>query len=76
MAKYLANRLYITKKRLYTLLIEEGSFTVEHIHYFKIVTTDIEGIDVNTKDEDRQIMLLSFLLDFYEHFMDTLPYGK
>ncbi|KAL9447166.1 hypothetical protein AB3S75_014774 [Citrus x aurantiifolia] len=66
--KSLTKRLS-TKKMLYTLQMEEGSSLTTHIDAFDRIILDLE-------DKDKAIILLSLLPPSYEHFFDTLLYGR
>ena len=56
--------------------IEEGSSLANHIDNFNKVILDLEDINVKLEDGDKVIILLSFLPPSYEHFIDTLLYGR
>ncbi|KAH9649112.1 hypothetical protein KPL70_025867 [Citrus sinensis] len=73
--KSLTKRL-CTKKMLYTLQIEEGSFLENHIDNFNRIILDLEDINVKLEDEDKAIILSSSLPPSYEHFVDTLLYRR
>ena len=70
-----ANRLYL-KKRLYSLHVDETKELRKHIDEFNKVILDLKNIDVKIEEEDQAILLLSSLPKVYEHFVDTLLYGK
>nr|GEY88133.1 retrovirus-related Pol polyprotein from transposon TNT 1-94 [Tanacetum cinerariifolium] len=73
--KSLANKLYLTKK-LYTFYMLTGRKIFEHIDEFKIIILDLANIEVKIDDEDLALLLLTFLPASYEHFVDTLLYGR
>ena len=75
MKKSLANRLHI-KKKLYTLHMEEGKDLRKHLGEFNKVMLDLTNIGAKIDEEDPAIILLSSLPKLYEHFVDTMLYGK
>ncbi|GJX39017.1 hypothetical protein Tco_0252320 [Tanacetum coccineum] len=48
----------------------------DHIDEFNKLILDLENIDIEIKDEDHTLMLLTFLPSSYENFMETLLYGR
>ncbi|GJX29581.1 hypothetical protein Tco_0237660 [Tanacetum coccineum] len=75
MTKSLANKLYL-KKKLYTFYMPPGRKISKHIDEFNKIVLDLENIEVKFKDEDLALLLLTSLLASYEHFVDTLLYGR
>ena len=47
-----------------------------HLDEFNKLILDLENVNIVLENEDRALILLSSLLDSYEHFVDTLLYGK
>ncbi|GKB93701.1 retrotransposon protein, putative, ty1-copia subclass [Tanacetum coccineum] len=73
MTKSLANKLYM-KKKLYTFCMPAGRKISEHIDEFNKIILDLANIEF--KDEDLALLLLTSLPTSYEHFVDTLLYGR
>jgi hypothetical protein len=75
MKKSLANKLYL-KKKLYTLRMDESKELRKHLDDYNKIILDLCNIGVKIDDEDQAIILLSSLPKNYEHFVDTILYGK
>ena len=75
MKKSLANKLYL-KKRLYTLKMDETRELRRHLDDFNKIILDLNNLCVKIEEEDQAIILLSSLPKIYEHFVDTILYGK
>nr|GEU73568.1 retrovirus-related Pol polyprotein from transposon TNT 1-94 [Tanacetum cinerariifolium] len=75
MTKSLANKLYL-KKKSYTFYMPAGRKIFEHIDEFNKIILDLANIEVKFEDEDRALLLLTYLPTSYEHFVDTLLYGR
>lgn len=70
-----AKGLYI-KKKLYTFSMKEGTTMKDHLDEFNKLILDLENVNINLEYEDKALFLLSSLPDSYEHFVDTLLYGR
>ncbi|KAH9704469.1 hypothetical protein KPL70_011474 [Citrus sinensis] len=73
--KSLAKRLYM-KRRLYTFSMKDGVAMKDHVDEFNKLILDLENVNIILEDEDRALILLSPLPESYEHFVDTLLYGR
>ena len=56
--------------------MEEGNSLANHIDNFNRIILDLVDINVKLKDVDKAIIMLSSLPPSYEHFVDTLLYGR
>nr|GEV22883.1 retrovirus-related Pol polyprotein from transposon TNT 1-94 [Tanacetum cinerariifolium] len=75
MTKSLANKVYL-KNKLYTFYMPDGRKISKHIDEFNKIVLDLENIEVKFEDEDLALLLLTSLPALYEHFVDTLLYGR
>ncbi|GJU68078.1 retrovirus-related pol polyprotein from transposon TNT 1-94 [Tanacetum coccineum] len=75
MTKSLANKLYL-KKKLYTFYMPAGQKFFKLIDEFNNIVLDLANIEVKFEDEDLALLLLTSLPTSYEHFVDTLLYGR
>ncbi|GJT06843.1 retrovirus-related pol polyprotein from transposon TNT 1-94 [Tanacetum coccineum] len=75
MIKSLANKLYL-KNKLYTFYMSAERKISEHIDEFNKIVLDLANIEVKFKDEHLALLLLTSLPASYEHFVDTLLYGR
>ncbi|GJV05615.1 hypothetical protein Tco_1343271 [Tanacetum coccineum] len=74
LTKSLAKKLYL--KKLYTFYMPAGRNISEHIDKFNKIVLDLANIEVKLEDEDLDLLLLTSLPASYEHFVDTLLYGR
>ncbi|GJZ43354.1 hypothetical protein Tco_0590609 [Tanacetum coccineum] len=72
--KSLKNRLYL-KKKLYTYYMSPCIKLGDHIYEFNKLILDLPNIDIEIKDEDQALMLLTLLPSSYEKFVEKFLYG-
>ena len=56
--------------------MEEGSSLITHIDAFNKIILDLQDINVKIEYKDKAIIMVSSLPPSYEHFVDTLLYGR
>ena len=50
----------------------KGTSIQNHLDEFNSIITDLESLDVKTKDEDKAILLVVSLLPSYKHFKEII----
>jgi len=75
MTKSLSNKMYL-KKQLYGLYMNEGITVLEHLNFFNKFISKLLTFDVKINEEDKGLILLSSLLESYDHIVTTMLYGK
>ena len=70
-----AKILYM-KWKLYTFSMKERTIVKDHLDEFNKLILDLENVNIILEDKDRALIMLSSLSDSYEHFVDTLLYGR
>ncbi|GJV01111.1 hypothetical protein Tco_1334680 [Tanacetum coccineum] len=76
---YLGNKvrreLYL-KKKLYKFDMPARRKISEYIDEYNKIVLDLANVEVKFEDEDLALLLLTSLPASYEHFVDTLLYGR
>ena len=75
MTKSLVNRLYL-KQALYSFKMSDEMHVEEQLDKFNKLVLDLENIDVKIDDEDQALLLLCALPRSFNHFKETLLYGR
>ena len=75
MMKSLALR-QLLKQQLYSFKMVESKSITEKLTEFNKSLDDLANIEVNMKDEDKALLQLCSLPTSFEHFKDTILYGK
>ena len=71
----LANHIYL-KKWSFTLRMQKRTFIQDDHHKVNKTITNLRNIDVRINDECYVMILIYSLSNSYEHFVDTMIYGK
>nr|GEU57216.1 retrovirus-related Pol polyprotein from transposon TNT 1-94 [Tanacetum cinerariifolium] len=66
----------VSKEEDYTYYMSPGMKLGDHIDEFNKLILDLANIDIEIKDEDQTLMLLTSLPSSYEKFVETLLYGR
>ncbi|GAV85826.1 gag_pre-integrs domain-containing protein/UBN2_2 domain-containing protein, partial [Cephalotus follicularis] len=64
------------KQCLYTLRMKDGMFVKEHTDNFNKVIHDLNNTNIKIDDEDQALILLCSFPSSYDHFVDTMLYGR
>lgn len=64
------------RRKLYTFSMKIETTLKDHVDEFNKLILDLENVNIILEDEDKVLILLSSLPYSYEHFVDTLLYGR
>lgn len=64
------------KRDLYRLKIAEGDNIIEHIPASIGIVDQLEKVNVEIKEEDKNLILLTSLPNSYDNLITTMLYGK
>ena len=68
MTNSLSNKLYF-KKQLYGIHMMERTMMLDHLNFFNKVINELLAINVKNNKEDKALILLSSLLESYDHIL-------
>jgi len=54
----------------------EGTVVLVHLYFFNKIISKLLAVDVKIDKEDKTLILLSSLLESYDHIITTMLYGK
>ena len=75
MTKSLSNKLFM-KKQLYSLRMNECTPILQHLKAFNKILSDLLALEVKLEEEDKALLLLSFLPSSYDYLATTIMYGN
>jgi hypothetical protein len=75
MTKFLTNIIFL-KRKLYNLWMKEGMKIVAHLNVFNTPICQLSSMDITYKDEYKEIMLLCFFLESWDHLVTTMWFGS
>ena len=56
--------------------MNEGTAVLEHLNFFNKVIGELLTVDVKINEENKLLILLSLILQSYDHIITTMLYGK
>ena len=56
--------------------MKEETTVLEHLNFFNKVISELLTIDVKIDEEDKMLILLSSLIESYDHIVTTMLYGN
>ena len=74
MTKSLSNKLFL-KKQLYSPQMKEGTLILQ-LNAFNQILSDLLALEVKLEEEDKTLLLLSSLLQSYDHLATTIMHRK
>ncbi|KAG6396654.1 hypothetical protein SASPL_142809 [Salvia splendens] len=75
MTKSLTNKLLL-KQRLFRLRMQEGMPLRDHLENLNKILLDLRNVDVKVEDGDTALILLVYLPESYENFVESFMTGK
>jgi len=56
--------------------MKQRTAVLEHLNFFNKIINELLAVDVKIDEEDKTLILLSLLLESYDHVVATMLYGK
>ena len=56
--------------------MKEGTAVLEHLNFFNRIIGKLLAVDVKVDEEDKTLILLSSLLNSYDHTVTNMLFGK
>ena len=56
--------------------MKDGTFILQYFNTFNKILSDFLAVEVKLEEEDKALILLSFLLSSYDHLTTTIMYDK
>ena len=75
MIKSLSNKLYL-KKQLLRLSMKEKTMVLKHLNFFNKIINELLAVDVKIDNENKALILFTWLPESYDHIITTILYRK
>ena len=66
----------VSQKTTIWVSMKGGTSVLEYLNFFNKVIRELLVVDVKIDEEDKALILLSSLIESYDHFVATMLYGK
>jgi hypothetical protein len=71
----LMNKIFL-KRQLYILQMKEGTKIIDHLNVFNTLISQLSSMDVNYKDEDKEITLLCSFSESWDHVITFMWFSS